>query len=386
MPSKIIWGEGSCIHLVELITSAKPELFIDKNIYPQFMDKIGSNIDWGNIHIVEGPPIFEDVIHYGDNSKNHTSDVVCVGGGSTIDFAKAVIAVRLFGDIENLGIGQNSGKQHQKSEKQKLICLPTTFGSGAECSRYFVLYSRDRRHKIHGKSWSLVADHVIIDSNLIRNIPVQLAVCSSFDAFIHYWETAICSGESNFLTKSLSLQGIKQIVENLEKFIEDPKNTENILSLGVLSSIAGVNISNTRTGNIHEAAGALLERSNLSHGETLYVFYKCAIRMQLPNIMPFTTKLLESLGWQNIDQLFDYWSSLFKKSGLESKISAELLAVKNQFDLSTHILERLNRDEVWNSKESPVEIHAEVNKEFLKSVYEQWDLPKASSFTPNSSE
>ena len=97
---------------------------------------------------------------------------VAVGGGSAIDAAKAVMAGALYGTYDGVGMGELRGLEVLPGRPAPLLlCVPTTAGTGAEVSRYYVTYDCATRAKVHGKSWRLLADWVLLDPFVLRDSP-----------------------------------------------------------------------------------------------------------------------------------------------------------------------------------------------------------------------
>jgi alcohol dehydrogenase class IV len=150
------------------------------------------------------------------------------------------------------------------------------------------------------------------------------------------------------------------------------------MNLGLNASIAGCAISNTRTGNVHEAAGALLERVNLSHGETLMVFARVAFEQYKNEVSETLDRTLMGTQFSSFDQAMTWWEDLFQKNGMTDKLAEEIQNIKDIDEVRSHIFQRVASDKVWVNKESP--------KQYLdQDVYELIDLSLASFLEQKSS-
>ena len=371
LPTTFFWGSGFTNNIPGLIADREVEVFIDSYVYENFKFPWLSELNITNLHLTSGTPWVEDVEKYCSEHQRNAESLLVIGGGSTADFAKGVVAMRSYGEISELGVGSRSGMQLAKSSLPEIIGVPTTIGSGAESSRYFVLYSRESKAKVHGKSWSLVAKTVVVDPDLLKDLPIQVAISSAFDSFVHYWESLICKHESTFTTRMFSNHGISEVITNLSRILENRDDLDSWMNLGLNASIAGCAISNTRTGNVHEAAGALLERVNLSHGETLMVFARVAFEQYKDEVSKALDKALMGTKFSCFDQALSWWEDLFQKNGMMSKIVGEIQDIKDIDEVRSHIFQRVASDKVWVNKESP--------KQYLdKDVFELIDLSLAS--------
>lgn len=294
--------------------------------------------------------------------------VVAVGGGSIMDLVKGAVAEHLFGDLDGVGMGAHRGMNPLPGRSRPtLICVPTTCGAGAEASRYYVTYQGTRRHKVHGKSWHLVADWIFGDPRFLVDAPKTLLVETAFDAFVHFWESYFCRHEGGWLSRSLSLHGMESVLSALPGALSG--NLQCAARLSYAGTLGGVAISNVRTGHIHEAAGPLLEATGLSHGATLWVFFPAAARAYEEVVRGDTmlTNLVETtIGERHasIEGLVAWWAEQFAAAGSLSRISAAVAASDCE-DLRRNIDERVSNDRVWCAKESPVPLDAAAVRRFI---------------------
>jgi alcohol dehydrogenase class IV len=367
-PSTVYWGSKSLERLPTLLKEGSVEVFIDKNLEDAcsfFLSQL-SNV---NVHVLSGMPIYEEVLSYSKKFPEMPVNVVAIGGGSVIDFAKGVIASRMFGEIQGLGIGSKSGMQNPVCDLTFFVSVPTTMGAGAECSRYFVLYRKSDKAKVHGKSWSLISNVVLIDPDLLEQIPLEIAISTAFDAFIHYWESSISKGEASLLIKNAALVGMSTIFNNVAKLLNGFRDDETLLNLSLMSTVAGTMISNSRTGNIHEAAGILLESTDLSHGETLFVFARTAYSQYKKEVEPLFDVVAKLSSLESFEEVLLVWEDIFKRVGLSDRINVQLESLLDKNLVDQKIQLHLEKDRVWNLKESPFPVTEESIKNLAAAIY-----------------
>jgi alcohol dehydrogenase class IV len=312
--------------------------------------------------LVRGAPIAQEVKDFVRTLHEPPAVILVIGGGSATDFAKAVVAMFLFGTIDAVGLRGNTPRSNAGS-KPVLVSVPTTAGSGAEASRYYVTYDRVDHHKVFGKSWQLVADWIMLDPVFLKSMPDGILVSCAFDAFVHLFETLICRHERSRIGEMFSLYGIGHIMDALSKAIYGGERSDEVYAtLMEIATLGGVAISNVRTGNIHEAAGALLELTDLSHAETLFVFFRDAIEQYLEAIRDREKQLISHLrlvpafaDFASLEDVIRWWEAIFAKVSLDSRIQDSI--VKLQPSLATvrdHVFQRIYSDKVWVTKESPL--------------------------------
>lgn len=367
-PATLVWGEGCRARLDGLLAQARTltlwvdEAFEEASFVQGLRESLAERLR--TERVVRGMPRTCDIDAALSEGAGRADAVVAIGGGSTIDSAKAVIAGELYGTYDGVGMGELRGVPVLPHALRPLfVALPTTAGTGAEASRYYVTYDCVTGGKIHGKSWRLLADWVLLDPYFLAGSSLQLLVACAFDAFVHHWESFVCREERSWFNEMLSIEGICRVLHGLEGILSDHGDRGMLsLELQYAASLGGVAISNVRTGEVHEAAGALLERSSLTHPETLFVFfetavdrYRGAIADRLALLLPQLAARVPEAGISSLDDLLAWWGRAFETVGLRHRIVEGLGRVDlGASELEGHIVGRVKADRVWAEKEGPV--------------------------------
>jgi alcohol dehydrogenase class IV len=313
------------------------------------------------VKVIDGTPFAQDVLEFVQALGASPTAILAIGGGSVTDFSKAIASYFMYGAIDAVGLHGQIPKA--VAPKPLLVSVPTTAGSGAEASRYFVTYDRHDHHKMFGKSWNLVADWVMLEPSFLESMPEDILVSCAFDAFVHLFETLVCQHERSWIGDMFSLNGIAQVMDALDRAIYHGERNDNVHCMLMQSAtLGGVAISNVRTGNMHEAAGALLELTNLNHPETLYVFFRDVIEQYKHAITERKKLLLAHLRliphfekFNTIDDIIEWWEAIFCKVGLDKKVRDRLKSCSHPVEkVSEHVFQRVFADKVWINKESPV--------------------------------
>ena len=386
-PGRIFVGPGVFSRAVVLCheTNGTVAVVIDKVVHDlsfvrEALANLGSKLS--KLMLVDGAPIAQDVDAYVRSFVNPPKVVLAIGGGSATDFAKAVVASFVFGVVDGVGLRGNVPKVCSDT-KPLLVSVPTTAGSGAEASRYYVTYDQADRHKVFGKSWRLVADWIMLDPVFLRSVPDSILVSCAFDLFVHLFETLICRQERSWIGGMFSVHGISRLMDALSRAIYDGERSDAVhCALMETATLGGVAISNVRTGNLHEAAGALLELTNLSHPETLFVFFRDAVEQYLGVIGDCEARLLAQLrlvpAFENFSALGDvigWWEALFAKTGLEAKIRESMVELKPSLDkVHDHVFQRVYSDKVWINKESPLPLGEQAIRNLIERSLNRFGL------------
>jgi alcohol dehydrogenase class IV len=374
-PAKIHWGIGISNDLAELISQKKVTFFVDRNLRNNDIVQTLLKSCHSSFHFFEicAPPSPEEIARITGSIDDLSEFIVAIGGGSTIDTAKCCIASKYFGDFHSLNLFGKKPTVLEGRAKPFFIALPSTAGTGAETSRYYVTYRRSDTQKVHGKSWFLVADMVFLDPLVAGSASNKLVVESAFDAFIHLCESFFCMEEENWFNNVLCINCLTKIREGIDDVFSIKKRDTGLLSLLCAASFAGVAISNVRTGHIHEMAGAFLEQTGLSHPQSLVVFWKEAFKNldESKNGHTKINHIKQAFGFRTLEDLTDYWEALFTKHGVFKEIKLRLSALDKQdiTQIQTKVVNKTMGDLVWINKECPTTLDEHVlNKIFTKSI------------------
>lgn len=388
-PGKVFIGNGISEKATNLVGQCKSivivvdQVFSDSSIYRRLVEagKLAHVSTW----IIRGAPFAQDIIEFIDRVGGTPDAVVSIGGGSAADFAKSIILKELFGTIDGVGVGEKRGMPPRDGAKRPLyIAIPTTAGSGAEASRYFVTYDKNTRGKVYGKTWQVIADWILLDPQHLASMPDSVLVSCAFDAFVHLFETLVVKHERSPFGDMFSLDGIPRIMAALERGIGcGERDTQVHGDLLYAATLAGIAISNVRTGNIHEAAGALLELTDLSHPETLFVFFRDAVEQYLSEITDREQVLVSHLRlipafakFTRMDDVICWWEELFARVGLVTRIRASLAGLApSRTAAKAHIFQRVFTDKVWVTKESPLSLDEAAVSDLIDRSFARFGVP-----------
>ncbi len=143
--------------------------------------------------------------------KNRLDVVVSVGGGSSMDLAKAAsIAAKQGKPISEIMQHCDIGIM----DAYPVVCTPTTSGSGSEVTKYAVINDDKRRIKVAIGSESLYPKVSLIDPELTYTMNRQTIANTGFDALSHAIE-AYTSQSSSPITDAYCRQAISLVGINL---------------------------------------------------------------------------------------------------------------------------------------------------------------------------
>ncbi|MFF8991087.1 iron-containing alcohol dehydrogenase [Streptomyces sp. NPDC014983] len=189
--------------------------------------------------------------------------VVGVGGGSSLDVAKAV-AVLGAQSADPLDCLRDP-RLVTRRRSAALVLLPTTAGSGSEMTRFATVYVEGRKHSLDLAQAR--ADLVLVDPRLTSSLPPRDFVASGLDALAQavesYWSVSADGG-----SRALALAALERLLPPLARAAD----TGSFADPGVRAqlahgaSLAGVAIDATRTTAAHALSYELTARLGLAHG------------------------------------------------------------------------------------------------------------------------
>jgi alcohol dehydrogenase len=194
--------------------------------------------------------------------KSGASTLLAIGGGSTIDVAKAVGILATSGGR----IHQYEGIEKFSIPPLPLIAIPTTAGTGSEVSGSCVITDTDRNLKMSIRHASLnPAKIAILDPIALESLPANVAAHAAMDAFVHAFESYISLNASP-MTDGLNLYAMELISQNVRPFVASRANLDAGSNMACASNLAGMTFGLTGLGNVHCMARFVGAFFHVSHG------------------------------------------------------------------------------------------------------------------------
>ena len=212
-------------------------------------------------HKPRGEPSSDEVdLVYGDLPKDLVA-VVGIGGGSALDFAKALaILVANGGAIADYEFGQR-----RIERTVPLYLVPTTCGSGSEVTQYAVINNSKTGRKFTLAHPSLRATSAAVDPLLLSTLPRSLRLATALDAFTHCLEAVLTRNDARMIAP-LAEAGLKIGWRRLADGAETEPTNESLADLARLSLYGGLSIAHSRTGLIHTLSVAFAPFCDAPHG------------------------------------------------------------------------------------------------------------------------
>jgi alcohol dehydrogenase class IV len=252
--------------------------------------------------IPSDPPIgrINDCIRLLDNAR--VDLIVAIGGGSTIDFAKASACLKETPlDVET---ALRQSNDQIRPRKIPLFAIPTTAGTGTEATPYAVLRAPDNK-RLFAISHHFFPTIGIVCTKFFQTVPPRVAAEVAIDGFTHALE-AIWSRRATPISDAMALQALALFHRWLRAYYEAPSNTEAAEHIAHASTLAGLSFANAFTTICHALSFPLAETLGLSHGKCCGLTAAQVAEFNAPITGPAVDQMCGVLGIRNSAALPDY--------------------------------------------------------------------------------
>ena len=197
-----------------------------------------------------------------DQFKESGADlIVACGGGSVMDAAKlaSVLVTDEYGVKELL---DNPGMARKCVP---IVLIPTTAGTGAEVTPNAIVGVPEKELKIGIVNENMIADYVILDARLIKNLPRKIAAATGVDALAHCIE-CFTSNKANPFSDMYALEGCDLILNNIERACDDPEAMAEKNRMQMAAYYGGLAITASGTTAVHALSYPLGGKYHIAHG------------------------------------------------------------------------------------------------------------------------
>ena len=280
---------------------------------------------------IKANPTIENVQHGVEEFKKSEADyIVAIGGGSSMDTAKAIgiiIANPEFEDVRSL-----EGVAPTTQPCVPIIAVPTTAGTAAEVTINYVITDVERKRKfvcVDPHDMPIIA---VVDPDMMSSMPKGLTASTGMDALTHAIEGYTTKGAWE-MTDMFHLKAIEIISKSLRGAVANEKEGREGMALG--QYIAGMGFSNVGLGIAHSMAHTLGAVYDTPHG--------VACAMMLPIVMEYNQEctgekyreIARAMGVKDVDSMTqeEYRKAAIdavKKLSVDVGIPTKLDAIKEE--------------------------------------------------------
>ena len=243
---------------------------------------------------VESNPRHTTVDRIGQIARaSKVSGIVGLGGGSTLDAAKAAAMLA----SNDGGCEDYEGRERYINGPLPFVAIPTTCGSGSEVTYVSVINHAPERRKMSVKGETMFASAAIVDADLLATLPSWLVASTGADALTHAIEAYVCRA-ANPISNALAESAVALVFDFLPGATADIESDATAReALMRASTLAGMAFGNSDVASVHclsESLGGL--DPDIPHGLANAMLLPVVLRYQLSHIRRRLGSLWEVIG------------------------------------------------------------------------------------------
>ena len=193
--------------------------------------------------------------------KEECDSLISIGGGSSIDTAKAIKAL-----LNSESTEEAASNHYSFSQNCVHIAIPGTAGTGSEATQFAVVYADGMKVSLNHPE--LRPDGVLLDASLLESLPVYHKKSCALDALSQGIESYWSRGSNND-SRVHAYLAVKGVLDNLKAYLEgDPHAAEEMMDASYQSGKA---IQITRTTAAHAMSYMLTKRMGIAHGHACMI-------------------------------------------------------------------------------------------------------------------
>ncbi|TDA35544.1 MAG: NAD-dependent alcohol dehydrogenase [Hadesarchaea archaeon] len=272
---RVAFGEDA-LDALETVKGNRAMVVTDQNIKKLgFVEEIVQRLKKNGMEVlvfdeVEPEPSKETVMRGAELAREFSPDwFVGLGGGSCMDAAKAIWVMYERPDLRIEDITPMTELGLRK--KARLVCIPTTSGTGSDATWAAVITSREEEFKVELASREILPDLSIVDPKLASKMSPSLTASTGMDVLAHAFE-AYLSQWNNPFSDALALKAIQLAFTYLPRAYANGNDMEARDKMHVAATMAGMAFSNSQIGLIHAMGHSLGAVFHIPHGRTVGLF------------------------------------------------------------------------------------------------------------------
>ena len=315
MPGRVFGGNGSLAEIENIVRGkSRIAVFTDKGIEGsgllelplEWIRKAGAE----SVVLDELPtePTYAQAQETIERFRETGAEMIlAAGGGSVMDIAKlASIAATDDYTVKDMLDQPLIGRKQIET-----LLIPTTAGTGSEATPNSIVAVPEKELKVGIVNPEMMADYVILDSTMIKRLPLKIAAATGIDALAHAIE-CFTSNKANPFSNLFAMEALKLIFGNIEKACTDPEAMQEKDNMLLAAFYGGVAITASGTTGVHALSYPLGGKYHIAHG--------VSNAMLLEPVMRFN----KDACLDEFEQIYDAVMPAASEMGKEEKADAVL--------------------------------------------------------------
>ncbi|MFB3886273.1 MAG: iron-containing alcohol dehydrogenase family protein [Thermodesulfobacteriota bacterium] len=282
-PSQSLFGFGALIKLPEVLKARgfKRILIVTdpqvgaSTILGRILDLLKGSFDVERFDGAPSEPRSQDVDKEQGRFGSGFDVLLGVGGGSAMDFAKALSIVMTHGGL----LGDYVGEGTVPGPVVPIVCIPTTSGTGSQNTQTTVFTVGDVKLGCSSEYIRPVVS--IVDPELTVGLPPMVTRNSGYDALMHATESFVARSHeqvperpilyqgSNPFSRGLALEAFRSIWNSYRQAVSQGEDRKARIGMSIGSHLAGIAFSHSGLGLVHALGSSLGGMVDAPHGVCL---------------------------------------------------------------------------------------------------------------------
>ncbi|MDO5409943.1 MAG: iron-containing alcohol dehydrogenase [Lachnospiraceae bacterium] len=287
MPHAVYGGENAIDNITAILKDKQVKrvaMFTDKGIEACGLFSLSeeavkaAGADYYVLDDLPAEPDYTAVQNLVDQFKASGADmIVACGGGSVMDAAKLASVLV----TDEYGVKELLDEPGRARKCVPIILIPTTAGTGAEVTPNSIVAVPEKELKVGIVNENMIADYVILDARMIKNLPRKIAAATGVDALAHCIE-CYTSNKANPFSDIYALEGLDLILNNIMDACNDPEAMEAKNKMQIAAYYGGLAITASGTTAVHALSYPLGGKYHIAHGVSNAILLAPVMRFNEP--------------------------------------------------------------------------------------------------------
>jgi alcohol dehydrogenase class IV len=287
MPHAVYGGENSIDNITTILKNNQVKrvaIFTDKGILASGLFDLpeaavkAAGADYYVLDEIPPEPSYMAVQNIVDRFKASGADmIIACGGGSVLDAAKLASVLV----TDEYGVKELLDEPGRAKKCVPSILIPTTAGTGAEVTPNAIVAVPEKELKVGIVNENMIADYVILDARMIKNLPRPIAAATGVDALAHAIE-CYTSKKANPFSDTFAMEALDLILNNIIPACDDPEAMEAKNQMQIAAFYAGIAITASGTTAVHALSYPLGGKYHIAHGVSNAILLAPVMRFNAP--------------------------------------------------------------------------------------------------------
>ena len=287
MPHAVYGGENAMDNITAILKKDQVKrvaMFTDKGIQacglfalPEAAVK-AAGADYYILDEIPPEPSYTAVQSIVNQFKASGADmIVACGGGSVMDAAKLASVLV----TDEYGVKELLEEPGRAKKCVPIILIPTTAGTGAEVTPNAIVAVPEKELKVGIVNENMIADYVILDARMIKNLPRPIAAATGVDALAHAIE-CYTSKKANPFSNTFAMEALDLILNNIIPACDDAEAMDAKNKMQIAAFYAGIAITASGTTAVHALSYPLGGKYHIAHGVSNAILLAPVMRFNAP--------------------------------------------------------------------------------------------------------